>query len=147
MRRLLPAPVRMLALAAAAAGTCTLAVSARAADLTIAVSNIESPTGVLYWNLFDSAAAYDDDGAPVIGARARVDGDALTVTVHDLPDGRYAVKLYHDANGNGQLDTNMVGLPTEGYGFSNNAGAMGPARFDEAAVQVSGDAVIDVRVR
>jgi uncharacterized protein (DUF2141 family) len=54
----------------------------------------------------------------------------------DLPPGRYAIKLYHDANGNGELDTNMMGLPTEAYGFSGEGGSMGPPPFEKAAFEV-----------
>lgn len=38
----------------------------------------------------------------------------------DLQPGEYAVSLIHDANGNHKLDTNLLGLPTEGVGFSRN---------------------------
>lgn len=38
-----------------------------------------------------------------------------------LPAGSYGVIAFHDINGNEKLDTNMIGIPTEPYGFSNNA--------------------------
>lgn len=118
-----------------------------AADVTLAVSNIEAVQGELRWLVFDSAEDYAADRNPVIAGRSRVQADAMAVTLHDLPPGNYAVKLFHDANQNGELDTNMVGLPTEGYGFSNNAGRFGPPDFDAAAVEVKADTRIDVRVR
>lgn len=40
-----------------------------------------------------------------------------------IPPGRYAMAVIHDENTNGKLDTNALGVPTEGYGFSNNAQA------------------------
>ena len=118
-----------------------------AADLTLEVSNIAEPQGELRWMIFDSAEDYAADRNPVIAGRSRVQGEALSVTLHDMPTGTYAVKLFHDANSNGKLDTNMVGLPKEGYGFSNNAGRFGPPGFDAAAVEVQADTLIDVRVR
>jgi uncharacterized protein (DUF2141 family) len=57
------------------------------------------------------------------------------------------VRLFHDSNGNGELDRNMLGIPREGYGFSNDAGARGPASFEEAAVSIDGDARIEVPLR
>jgi uncharacterized protein (DUF2141 family) len=83
----------------------------------------------------------------VIAARSRVTGETVSATVHGLPAGRYAVRLFHDTNGNGELDVNMLGIPREAYGFSNNAGSRGPAGFDDAAVVVDGDARIEVQLR
>lgn len=124
-----------------------IAQAAAAADLTVTVSNLKEPVGELRWVIFDSAEAYDADQKPLMSARSRVDGDSVRFTVHDLPSGRYAVKLFHDENGNGELDSNMVGLPTEGYGFSNNAGRFGPPSFEDAAVTVEENLQIDIRVR
>jgi uncharacterized protein (DUF2141 family) len=45
-----------------------------------------------------------------------------------LPAGDYAFAVYHDANGNGKLDRNGVGMPTEDYAFSNNAWASAARR-------------------
>ena len=124
-----------------------LARAATAADLTITITNINGPGGEMRWALFDSAEDYKTDANPVLAARSRVDGDRLRFTVHDLPDGRYAVKLYHDANANGKLDSNRLGIPTEGYGFSNNAGRFGPPPFEKAAVALKDDLQIAIRVR
>ena len=124
-----------------------LARPATAADLTVTITNINGPGGEVRWAVFDSAEDYQADANPVLSARSRVDGDRLRFTVHDLPDGRYAVKLYHDANANGKLDSNRLGIPTEGYGFSNNAGRFGPPPFEKAAVALKDDLQIAIRVR
>lgn len=140
-------------IASASAGALTAglvlasAASARAADLTVRIQGIDEPAGMLYWSVFDSAAEFDGDGRAVFAAQSRVSTKEISATIHALPPGRYAVKLFHDANMNGELDRNMVGLPTEGYGFSNNAGNRGPARFEDAAVTVDGDSSINIEVR
>jgi uncharacterized protein (DUF2141 family) len=55
------------------------------------------------------------------------------VQFKDLASGDYAVAVYHDANGNGRLDRNRMGMPVEMSGFSNDAqGFMGPPSFDAA---------------
>jgi uncharacterized protein (DUF2141 family) len=125
----------------------TAALPATAADVDIVITEITEPTGTIYWSLFDSAESFDNGGAPVIAARSRVHGDSLHVTLRDLPSGRYALRLFHDSNGNGELDRNLLGIPQEGYGFSNDAGARGPATFDDAAVTVDDDTALTVRVR
>ena len=62
------------------------------------------------------------------------------IEVAGLQAGDYAFALYHDANGNGKLDRNPVGMPTEDYAFSNNAmGKRGAPRFDDARVSLPAD--------
>jgi uncharacterized protein (DUF2141 family) len=54
-----------------------------------------------------------------------------------LPCGEYAVKVFHDENGNGELDKRILGIPAEAYGFSNDArGPMGPPEYEKAAFQL-----------
>jgi uncharacterized protein (DUF2141 family) len=67
---------------------------------------------------------------------------ALTggVVFNNLEAGRYAIILFHDENGNGRLDKNFWGVPTEPYGFSNDAGGfLGPPKFDDAAIMLDGN--------
>jgi uncharacterized protein (DUF2141 family) len=63
----------------------------------------------------------------------------LKIVIQDLPAGNYAIASYHDENGNGKLDTNALGMPEEGYGFSNDArGTFGPPKFSEAVFEFDG---------
>jgi uncharacterized protein (DUF2141 family) len=60
----------------------------------------------------------------------------------DIPRGRYAIAVVHDENMNGKLDINFLGIPTEGYGFSNDAkGALGAPSFSAASFQYDGQNV------
>ena len=53
------------------------------------------------------------------------------------PRGQYAANAFHDENDNGELDTNLIGIPTEGYGFTNDPRTtFGPPDFEDAAVNV-----------
>ncbi|MGB3222913.1 MAG: DUF2141 domain-containing protein [Desulforhopalus sp.] len=57
----------------------------------------------------------------------------------DIPPGSYAIVAVHDENMNGELDTDWMGIPTEGYGFSNNAEAlMGAPSFSAASFLYDG---------
>jgi uncharacterized protein (DUF2141 family) len=75
----------------------------------------------------------------------------LEVTIRgiksDLAPGSYAVSVFHDANGNGKLDT-FVGIPKEGYGFSRNPPFRPRApRFDEAQVDLTGNSSTVITLR
>ena len=65
-----------------------------------------------------------------------------------LPEGRYVVSLFHDANGNNQLDTGEYGIPLEKYGFSNDAeGFMGPPSFKSCAFNLDRDSIIAITLK
>jgi len=60
----------------------------------------------------------------------------------DIPPGNYAMAVVHDENMNGKLDANWVGIPTEGYGFSNNAKALlGAPSFSAASFRYEGQSI------
>jgi uncharacterized protein (DUF2141 family) len=57
----------------------------------------------------------------------------------DIPPGTYALAVIHDENMNGELERKWPGIPTEGYGFSNDAkGFLGPPSFSAASFQYDG---------
>lgn len=64
-----------------------------------------------------------------------------------LPKGKYAVQLFHDENKNGKMDFNFLGIPKEGYGFSNDArGFMSEPAFDKQLFSLDQDRVIQIRL-
>ena len=103
--------------------------------------------GVVMVMLFDSQAAYDG-GKPVGQARVDVAAGAQTAMFGNLSAGTYAARAFHDVNGDGQMNTNPFGMPTEPYAFSNNAvGNMGPASWDRARFDVSGATAQTIVIR
>lgn len=127
--------------------TGSLAQSVQAADIEVKIENITELTGTLLWSVFDSEESYKSESQPLVAGRSRVTAQSIKVTLHDVPEGSYAIKLFHDANDNGEMDTNLLGLPQEGYGFSNNGGGFGPASFSDAKVDVTDDTQITIRLR
>lgn len=119
----------------------------QAADLSLLIENITDQRGTLYLSVFDSAQDYQADTRALLAAKSRVESETLRLTLHDLPPGQYVIKLFHDANDNGELDTNLLGIPQEGYGFSNNTGRFGPPSFEEASVTVNNDIQTTIRLR
>ena len=96
--------------------------------------------GVIMAALFDSEEAYDGGGAAVRGVRIDVAGGERVARFEGLPPGDYALRAFHDVNGDGEMNANPFGMPTEPFGFSNNAvGNMGPASWARANFAVSGE--------
>lgn len=132
----------LLSIATLHIGVAMLAPSAadaqEASTLTITFQGITRPMGEIRGQLFDSEAAYRGKGEAVSAFALPVSGDSVSTTVSGLKPGRYAIRAFHDIDGDGQLDANPFGIPTEPFGFSNDAkGAFGPASWDDAAFEVS----------
>ncbi len=147
LTRLIPCRVRFgLLLAVLLTGTGPVSpVHAQSSDapaspLIIHVDGLESNKGSVRAEL-TTDAHYDSDGN-VRAAVLPIEDREAHWTVDDLPPGTYAVRLYHDEDDDGELDTNMFGVPQEPFGFSNNArGNMGPPDFEDAAFTLGSDSL------
>jgi uncharacterized protein (DUF2141 family) len=116
-------------------------VVAGAADLTIIVKEVRSGAGSVYVAVYDSDASFMKVERAATTLKVDAGRGEARFVIRNLPAGRYAVSAYHDENGNGKLDKNWLGVPTEGYGFSNDArGTRGPPRFDRASFDFDGKA-------
>jgi uncharacterized protein (DUF2141 family) len=137
MKSLFPVIAATALLSIAAPVSAFAADDAAPTTLTVTVSNIQSLSGSLQIGVFRSEAGWDGNEA-INGAVVTVDEATETATIHGLAPGDYALKMYHDVNGDGAMGTNLMGIPTEPFAFSNNAvGRFGPASWDAAMFTVS----------
>lgn len=110
---------------------------AASADLTIRFEQITAPTGRILMSVYDSETAHDTGGKPARVGMVEVDGTAATITFSGLAPGRYAIKVFHDVDGDGQMKTNPFGMPLEPFAFSNGARPEGgPALWKAASFDV-----------
>jgi uncharacterized protein (DUF2141 family) len=120
----------------------------QAADLTVTLHDVRAQTGLLKLAVVDSQASWDGQAKPVNADGAPPQGTTATFVFKGLKPGAYAVLVTHDENGNGTLDSNMIGMPIEAYGFSNNPKVMRKPTWDEARFDVGvQDAAIDIHLR
>jgi uncharacterized protein (DUF2141 family) len=127
---------------------CLLAsATAAAADLDVTVAGLRTHEGMLMLSVVD-AAGWDGAAKPVAADRRKPQGDSETFHFSGLAAGTYAVRVMHDENGNGKLDANLVGMPTEGYGFSNDPKVARKPTFDEAKFELgAGGGAITLHLR
>lgn len=109
-----------------------------AGSIAITATSVEGTQGKVYFYLYDS-----DDGFPTDfelaqrSASAIAKGGEAKVVFDNVPAGTYAVAVYHDEDGDGELDTNFLGIPSEGVGVSRDAkGSFGPPSFRDAKFTV-----------
>ena len=106
-----------------------------AQTINVEVSKIENTKGKLVVSLYDN----EDDFLknPVKEKKLNITGDRLTVSFENVKQGVYTIGVYHDEDGDGELDTNWFNIPTEQIGVSNNARPnFGPPDYDEAKFTV-----------
>lgn len=103
----------------------------RISNFVLQIKGIKKVEGEVRIAMFNSKETYTKE--PIHAVVLTVDSTAITWEVEQLPFGEYAIAIYHDKNTNGKLDTNILGIPKERYGFSNNArGRFGPASWADA---------------
>lgn len=72
------------------------------------------------------------------GYSAVINNNKSIVVIENLSPGKYAFKYFHDENNDEKLNTNFMGIPKEGYGFSNDAkGKFGPPGFDKMIFELN----------
>jgi uncharacterized protein (DUF2141 family) len=83
---------------------------------------------------------FDRNENIVIQEKSPIKDNRCLFSFANLKPGKYAVRYFHDENLNGKMETNFVGKPTEGYGFSNNViGKFGPPPFDKWLFEINED--------
>ncbi len=101
------------------------------ADLTVKVSGVRSASGNILLSVFNDASSYLITGR---GLKILATEGAVEVVFRGLSPGTYALAVHHDEDEDGEMATNFIGIPVEGYGFSNNAVAsFGPPAYRKAA--------------
>ena len=111
--------------------------------LVLLLKNIKSEQGKIYIAVFNDERSF---------MKSRYKEEAVTVNSLDdievelkLPDGKYAISIFHDTNNNGKLNTNFMGIPKEPYGFSNNPKTtFGPPNFEKASFDLSANQTIKI---
>jgi uncharacterized protein (DUF2141 family) len=109
-------------------------------DLTITIDNLENDKGVVRLLVFNSERGFPDQADKAVeSAVVEIKNGRAVIHLKDMEHGKYAITAFHDANNDGILNKNTLGIPKEGYGFSNNAsGNFGPPSFSSAAFEVDG---------
>ncbi|MGB0933007.1 MAG: DUF2141 domain-containing protein [Lishizhenia sp.] len=90
-------------------------------QLTVNVKNVPSSNGKILLGIYNSASSFPKQDGTYKNVVVKAVKGTTKIVVNNLPKGNYAIALYHDANSNSVMDKNFFGVPTEYYGFSNDA--------------------------
>ncbi len=116
-----------------------IAISSAQSSLEIEMVDFRNNKGVVI------VALLDTQEKDVMDKTTKISDKKCVVKFEGVKNGQYAIRLIHDENQNNELDTNFLGIPKEGFGFSNDAmGKFGPKDFEEWLFDVSGDTKIKI---
>ncbi len=116
-----------------------------AAELIISIDNPPN-SGAVIAMLFNSKSTFVDLRDP-FKTITLPSGGTNPGRIKDLIAGEYALVVYHDENGNGRLDENFIGIPSEPLGFSNRYWPQGPPTFANAAFRLEADETKSINVK
>jgi uncharacterized protein (DUF2141 family) len=116
--------------------------------IEVNISNFENNKGVCIVCLYDNAKAYAGKGEPVRCVTVGVANKSASAGFENVTEGTYAISVIHDANNNKKFDTNFLGIPTEGYGASQNKLPFAAApKFEENKFTVTTNATITSNIK
>ncbi|MBO3098605.1 DUF2141 domain-containing protein [Gelidibacter pelagius] len=117
-------------------------------ELTINVQNIKSLKGEIIIGVFNTDKDFLKEGVAIKNYTIAIDEATETIVISDLPKGEYAVSLYHDENSDKECNRNFLGIPKEGYGFSNNVKPKFSApSYEDCKFTLSENKVLDIALR
>lgn len=109
-------------------------------SLEFVVKNTKNSKGYISGALFSGEKNFPKKEKAIYTARVIAKEGKTILRFENIPAGEYALAVFHDENNNKDLDTNFIGIPKEGYAFSNNTIiTFGPPKYDAAKIIVKGD--------
>jgi uncharacterized protein (DUF2141 family) len=90
-----------------------------AAEITLSFKKLANTNGLIQIALFDRAEGFPGDHSAAVPYTLEL-GEAQEIVLKDISSGEYAIAVYHDENSDFKLNTGALGIPKEGFGFSNN---------------------------
>ncbi len=122
-----------------------VSVFAQNGSIHLQITGIENTDGVVRIGLYNSEKAFLEEKKETGGAVIDILKPKVSYVFDNLYSGSYAIAVWHDENNNQKLDTNILGMPIENYGFSNNKfGTFGPPDFDEVAVLLESGKIVEL---
>ena len=114
-------------------------------QLSVYVDGVKTDAGNINVAVYNKADGFLHFDKVFKSGHARAVKGSTHIFIEDLPEGVYALAVFHDENGNNELDTNWLGIPREAFGFSKGKVKMfGPPSFMECSVQITTDSEIRI---
>ncbi|HIP49024.1 MAG TPA: DUF2141 domain-containing protein [Lutibacter sp.] len=126
----------------------TLPIFAQSGIVKVTITGIENTDGNVVIGIYNSKSTFPVFGKEMQGAKIKpTKTGSLNYTFENLPDGTYAIAVWHDENDNQEMDKNIFGAPKENYGFSKNIfGTFGPPDYEEVLFEVKNGKIVKLTI-
>jgi len=113
--------------------------------IEVNINNLDNDDGNVKVGLYNEKASFLE--ATYKSDVVKISKKSAATTFTNVPDGIYAVSIFHDEDNDGKLNMFMGTIPTEDYGCSNNAkGMFGPPKWEDAKFEVKNDEVKQISI-
>lgn len=114
-------------------------------DLSIEINNVKTSNGTINVAVYDASDTFLKFDKVFKADSVVAQKGKTEIKIEGLPEGQYALAIFHDENGNNKLDTNWLGIPKEDVGFSNaRMKTFGPPQFKECAFKLNTHRQIEI---
>lgn len=114
-------------------------------DLSIEINNVKTSNGTINVAIYDESDGFLKFDKVFVADSVVASKGKTSIKIEGLPEGQYALAIFHDENGNNKLDTNWLGIPKEDIGFSNaRMKTFGPPQFEECAFRLNAHSQIEI---
>lgn len=128
-------------------GLCAAQANSKQHDLTVQIDNIKKNKGQIKVGLYNSDNGFLVDGKEMRSKTALVKSNLVKLEFKNLPQGNYAIAVYHDENMDDVFNTNMIGIPKESYGFSTNyKPLLSKPKFDKVKIELNSDKTVNINL-
>ena len=104
-------------------------------DLIVTITNVKNVEGHIEIGLYNNANVFPEVDKQFKVFYFKVTSNTIKYTIKDLAHGDYALAIFHDSNSDKVCNKNLLGIPTEDYGFSNNVRPfISPPSFEDANI-------------
>ena len=111
--------------------------------IRIVAEGLEHQAGEVRVALFETRSGFPGEPERALQRGiAEMDGATAHFVFEPVPCGTFAVSVFHDEDGDGEMKRDWMGRPQEGWGVSNDAtGKFGPPSFEDSAFDADSDSV------
>ena len=113
---------------------------------TVIITNVEHDEGYIDIKIYDSKDTFLNEDEAFEAVRKKANKGKVAVPLSKIHEGRIAIVVYHDEDGDGKLKTGLFWRPKEGFAFSNNYNPKGPPKFKKAAIMLEHGVRVEIEL-
>jgi len=126
--------------------TAFMAQTSESYTLTLNFEITKDNKGQILFAMYDDAESHMEDTYKT--SSIKVENNKASIVIKDIKSGYYSFSYFHDLNSDGELNTNLVGIPKEPYGFSNGEkGRLGPPDFEDCKIKIDSDISLEIDIK